>query len=220
VMRPSAEFHYKAIHKSEERQRLIEWALKIELGQECHIRLLSPGQSVPLPPPPAISIQTPRRPDTGRLDTHSSAMAAPPSQHGLEGDGYTGSFPPAPRGSVGNSAVFNLSSAPVQAAPHLERPGTVQSIAASPQNGMPQVEIQPLSPFAQQQQTPGSVSTLARMESVRENSKAASLVTPFERTGQSNAGRLEQMEKKAKNDPVVQEVMRMFKAEVKDVHLK
>ncbi len=219
VMRPSAEFHYKAIHKSEERQRLIEWALKIELGQECRIRLLSPGQSVPLPPPPAISIQTPRRPDTGRLDTNSSAMAVPP-QRESEDDGHTGSFPPAPRGSVGNAATFHLSAAPAQASPHLELSATAQALAPSPQIGRSQVEIQPLSPSAQQLQTPGSVSILARMESVRENNKATSLVTPLESTGQFSAGRQEQVEKKAKNDPVIQEVMRMFKAEIKDVHLK
>jgi hypothetical protein len=89
-----------------------------------------------------------------------------------------------------------------------------------PQNVMPLVEMQPPSASVRQPQTPGSVSTLARMESVRENSNAASLATPLESTGQSNAGRQEQVEKKAKKDPVVQEVMRMFKAELKDIHLK
>jgi DNA polymerase-3 subunit gamma/tau len=213
VLRASAEFHYKAIHKSEERQRLIEWALKIELGQECRIRLLSPGQPVPLPPPPpALSIQTPRG-----LDTSSSSIAAPPLQQRSD-DGRNGSS--SQRGTAGNSTMFTMSAAPAQASPHLERPGTAQSTMPPPQNVMPLVEMQPPSASVRQPQTPGSVSTLARMESVRENSNAASLATPLESTGQSNAGRQEQVEKKAKKDPVVQEVMRMFKAELKDIHLK
>jgi hypothetical protein len=85
---------------------------------------------------------------------------------------------------------------------------------------MPLVEMQPPPSSIRQSQTPGPVSTLARMESVRENSNATSLATPLESTGRSNAGRQEQVEKKAKNDPVVQEVMRMFKADIKDIHLK
>jgi DNA polymerase III subunit gamma/tau len=212
VMKASAEFHYKAIHKSEERQRLIEWALKIELGRECRIRLLSPGQSVPLPPPPALSIQTPHRPDT----SHGS-IAVPPLQQRSD-DGRNGSS--SPRGSAGSSTMFTMSAAPAQASPHLERPGTAQStMPPPPQNVMPLVEMQP-PPSVRQPQTSGSVSTLARTERVRENSKAISLATPLESTGRSNAGRQEQVEKKAKNDPVVQEVMRMFKADIKDIHLK
>jgi DNA polymerase-3 subunit gamma/tau len=212
VMRASAEFHYKAIHKSEERQRLIEWALKIELGQECRIRLLSPGQPVPLPPPPALSIQTPRG-----SDISSSSVAVPPLQQRSD-DGRNGSS--SPRGSVGNSTMFTMSAAPAQTSPHLERPGAAQSTMLPPQNVMPLVEMQSPPSSVRQSQTPGPVSTLARMESVRENSNATSLVTPLESTGRSNAGRQEQVEKKAKNDPVVQEVMRMFKAEIKDIHLK
>jgi hypothetical protein len=215
VMRASAEFHYKAIHKSEERQRLIEWALKIELGQECRIRLLSPGQSVPLPPPPAISIQTPRRPDNS-----NSSGAEPSRQRRSDDDGRNGSLSPAPRGSAGNATMFTMSAAPASASPHLERSGAVQSAVLAPQNTMPQVEMQQSSASVRQSQTSGPVSSLARMESVRENSKATSLATPLENTKQSNAGRQEQVEKKAKNDPVVQEVMRMFKAEIKDIHLK
>ncbi|GHO91285.1 DNA polymerase III subunit gamma/tau [Reticulibacter mediterranei] len=213
VMRASAEFHYKAIHKSEERQRLIEWALKIELGQECRIRLLSPGQSVPLPPPPALSIQTPHRSDIA-----SGSIAVPPLQRQPD-DGRNGSS--SPHGSAGNSTMFTMSAAPAQASPHLERPGTAQStMPPPPQNVMPLVEMQQPSPPVRQSQTPGPVSTLARMESVRENSKATSLATPLESIRRSNAGRQEQVEKKAKNDPVVQEVMRMFKADIKDIHLK
>jgi hypothetical protein len=34
--------------KEEERYKILEWALTIEFGSECRVRLIPPGQSVPL----------------------------------------------------------------------------------------------------------------------------------------------------------------------------
>ncbi len=68
----NAEFHYTALQKKED-QDLIEWALKIELGRECGMRLLPPGSAggtilppvIPPPAPPSIS--------------NRAASSAPPS---------------------------------------------------------------------------------------------------------------------------------------------
>ena len=53
LIRANAAFHYTAIQKSDYLES-IEWAMKVELGQECGVRLLPPsagGGVVPLPPP-------------------------------------------------------------------------------------------------------------------------------------------------------------------------
>jgi DNA polymerase III subunit gamma/tau len=49
VIQSEKQAHYKYV-KEEERYKVLEWALTIEFGLECRVRLIPPGQSVPLPP--------------------------------------------------------------------------------------------------------------------------------------------------------------------------
>ncbi|HWZ17458.1 MAG TPA: DNA polymerase III subunit gamma/tau [Ktedonobacteraceae bacterium] len=49
VIQSEKQAHYKYV-KEEERYKILEWALTLEFGLECHVRLIPPGQSVPLPP--------------------------------------------------------------------------------------------------------------------------------------------------------------------------
>ncbi|HEY6285413.1 MAG TPA: hypothetical protein VIX20_07115, partial [Ktedonobacteraceae bacterium] len=49
VIQSEKQAHYKYV-KEEERYKILEWALTIEFGLECLVRLVPPGQSVPLPP--------------------------------------------------------------------------------------------------------------------------------------------------------------------------
>jgi DNA polymerase III subunit gamma/tau len=49
VIQSEKQAHYKYV-KEEERYKILEWALTIEFGLECRVRLIPPGQSVPPPP--------------------------------------------------------------------------------------------------------------------------------------------------------------------------
>ncbi len=51
VIQSEKQAHYKYV-KEEERYKILEWALTIEFGLECRVRLIPPGQSVP---PPQVS---------------------------------------------------------------------------------------------------------------------------------------------------------------------
>lgn len=197
VIQASADFHYKIVQKNEEHQKLIEWALKIELGQECRLRLLAPGQPVPLTPPPSLLRAS------GTNGRGGTELPPPPSS--------------SPRASEVSTATLTMS-APAQAAPHVERPVSIQSVAPDLQDEIVLPEAHRPIAAVRPPQIPGSVTPLARMGGVRENSNAT--YTSAEKTVRSTESRQEQVEKKAKNDPVVQETMRMFKAQIKEIHLK
>jgi hypothetical protein len=49
VIQSEKQAHYKYV-KEEDRYKVLEWALTIEFGLECRVRLVPPGQSVLLPP--------------------------------------------------------------------------------------------------------------------------------------------------------------------------
>jgi DNA polymerase III subunit gamma/tau len=49
VIQSEKQAHYKYV-KEEDRYKVLEWALTIEFGLECRVRLVSPDQSVRLPP--------------------------------------------------------------------------------------------------------------------------------------------------------------------------
>ena len=201
VIKAQAEFHYKAVHKDEDKQKLIEWALKIELGQECRVRLLSPSQAVPsspLPPslPPSSTISPP------------SPMSSSSRGSGSAGTGTAAR----PSSSPLASATLTIAEAVTQVASPPERPAPFQSAETTLMVSETQVST------ASVMLSPNPVVPLARIESVRENTtKASSSPEGFARSGET---RQTQIEKKAKVDPVVQEVVRMFKAQIKDVHLK
>ncbi|HEV2653852.1 MAG TPA: hypothetical protein VGT82_02795, partial [Ktedonobacteraceae bacterium] len=111
---------------------------------------------------------------------------------------------------------------PLQSA-HVERPAAPPVRATPP----PQEQLKP----AQKQEPPTSrgpsapivdasfTSPLARNGVVRENTDS----TPGEKAAQhseQHITRLQSAAKKVKGDPIVQEVARMFKAEIKDIQLK
>src|SRR5438874_2815318 len=58
VIQSEKQAHYKYV-KEEERYKIMEWALTIEFGLECRVRLIPPGQSVPpLPASDPVSYST------------------------------------------------------------------------------------------------------------------------------------------------------------------
>jgi DNA polymerase-3 subunit gamma/tau len=181
----NADFHYTALQKKED-QDLIIWALKIELGRECGMRLLPPGSAGVAILPPVIP------PPSSPSISNRAASSAPPVS-------------------------------PARSA-HLERPAT--------QNEMP--ENRRGEPLQKHEKSPasnpsgpipmhGQPSALARNALVRENSNSISTGAEDDsllEKPENVTTRLEFVAKKAKHDPVVQEVVRMFKADIKDVHLK
>lgn len=60
VIQSEKQAHYKYV-KEEERYKILEWALTIEFGLECKVRLIPPGQSIPphqAPDPMSYSTST------------------------------------------------------------------------------------------------------------------------------------------------------------------
>jgi len=192
VLKASAKFHYDTLQK-DDRRKAIEWALKIELGQECQIRLLPPGQlpgtsDIPIPLPPS----SPPSRDTGGRAANSGILT-PPQQSAYR----ERTIPSAP--SVPTPQKPSREQTENQESTHV---GSIQKSTTAP--------------------------PLARMHIVRENT-TSDIVSPVDDTAHAYSNemeeephetRLEVLEKKAKTDPVVQEVIRMFKANVKEVKLK
>ncbi|HEY5006245.1 MAG TPA: hypothetical protein VII61_23995, partial [Ktedonobacteraceae bacterium] len=111
---------------------------------------------------------------------------------------------------------------------HLERPTAQNGIVSQPPENRRTEPLQKqVKPPASDPSGPipmhGQASALARNALVRENSNSISTgaedTSPLEKK-ENVTTRLEFVTKKAKHDPVVQEVVRMFKANIKDVHLK
>jgi len=194
VIMASSAFHYSGLQKKED-QDSVEWALKIELGRECGLRLLPPGSAggtiLPpvIPPPPPVS--------------NRAASSAPPL-------------------SASHSA-------------HIERPASPQNVAMPSRTEAQRQETHRTAlpkkqdaPVVRDSSAPISIhqqaQTLARNPIVRENrssnTDAGVENTPLPETKENVTTRLEFVTKKAKHDQVVQEVVRMFKAEIKDIHLK
>jgi hypothetical protein len=74
VIQSEKQAHYKYV-KEEERYKILEWALTIEFGLECRVRLIPPGQSIP---PPQVS-------DPVSYSTNAAPTIAPPQSAFLEG---------------------------------------------------------------------------------------------------------------------------------------
>jgi DNA polymerase III subunit gamma/tau len=198
IVAANAAFHYTALQKKED-QEVVEWALKIELGRECSLRLLPPGSAgggipavIPSPNVPPMS---------NRAASAAPALAPSRSAH-VERPTPT----PAPQDSVASPRI----------APHAQEK---QRTPAQEKHGTA-VASNPSVPIPVQRYAP----TLARNPVVRENSRSdldvgGENVSPLV-IKESATTRLELVTKNAQHDPVVQEVVRMFKAEIKDVHLK
>ncbi len=176
VLMANAAFHYTALQKQED-YASIEWALKVELQQECHVRLLPPGSATSSPAIPPL-------PDASNYAAHA-AVTLPPLQ------------------SV-----------------HVERPSPARTAPQRQENKETPKKTEP--PASHGPATPtsdtNSAPPLARNSVVRENT--SSTMSGDAAQNPEHTTRLESAAKKAKGDPVVQEVARMFKAEIKDIQLK
>ncbi|WP_165423745.1 DNA polymerase III subunit gamma/tau [Ktedonosporobacter rubrisoli] len=177
VLKASSDFHYKTLSQKNERQKIIEWALKLQLGQECRIRLLPPGG--------------------GGFDN---------------GRNFTGSGPSAPflsTAPAGGGAAFT--SGP-SSQPQNNQPGLpTQGRPANKLDSAPVAAV--MDAIATTNHSP-----LARTSVVRENTSIGS--GKIVETVRPEETRQETVKHKATSDPVVQEVVRMFKGEIKEFHLK
>ncbi len=181
VLQASGKFHYDTLQK-EERRISIEWALKIELEQECQVRLLPPGQAIiPLPPPPLQNTN----------------------------------------GRVANSGVATQSQRP----PYRELTGTAP-VPTSPRPTEQQRPPQAASTTVQLTPPKNTASPLARTRDVSENTTSEKPVAGNTQPQDALEDEVPRetmrdvLEKKAKNDLVVKEVIRTFKANIKEVEPK
>ncbi|GCE12063.1 DNA polymerase III subunit gamma/tau [Tengunoibacter tsumagoiensis] len=196
VIRAIADFHYNALQKNEY-QEIINWALKVELNQECRVRILPPGSS-----------------------------------GGMGGGAVIPPLPRDPQGNLSNS-IYSLSGqasaytemATVRKQSVSERPASsISSAAPSPvrttSSAQPQATLVQEVVSIKQEQTATPVATpaspLARTANVRENSSHGSTAL----AGSTSGSRQQTIEKKAKSDPIVKEVIRIFRAELKDIQPK
>jgi DNA polymerase-3 subunit gamma/tau len=172
LIQANAQFHYSSLEKKSEYHDIIKWGMAVELGQECHVRLLPPNADIStmrLPPPPSSS----PLPGTNGQTAHA-AMPEPLNQSVQRGQP-----PPAQ-----------------QQRPQANGSGSLHNAASSASAPPP----------------------LARKNSVRENTTIVS--SQSAPTLLNGTSRLEFVRKKATQDPVVQKVVDMFKAEIKDINLK
>ena len=178
VIRAAHDWHYKTLAEKE-RLEYVEWAMRLEFGMECRVRLVPPGQSIPsisLPPPLTL-----------------------------------------PHDPNNRSANTTITATPQQSA-YRERPAALPEAMPSPPQKPNNAEILQRRGGAEPKAPPTSVSyenstpPLAKTNTVRENTT--------KRAGESRQTQQESLKQKAVSDPVVQEVVRLFKAEIKDIHQK
>jgi DNA polymerase-3 subunit gamma/tau len=175
IIKAISDFHYKTVDSSKAYQGHIEWALKIELGQQCRLRLLPPTEASP-----------PARNTEGRSANTMTTMA--------------------PQKLVPLAQPVTENSA--SPSPFLQQGG------ATPQKRQESVARSGEEPSCLVVQIADHPLTLARMQRARENSNTAAKHT---RNGETRQALVEKM---AKGDPVVKEVVRLFKAQIKDIRLK
>jgi hypothetical protein len=149
-----------------DRAKHVDWALSLEFGQACRVRLLRPGEQPPVPTP-----------------------AARPKSPGNNGGGQPAVAQPA--------AQVQLAPVEPAAAPVAEPAPTRQKTASEGTNGLKNTS--PASPAQAAPPVEERPVPLARSNVVRENSNKVSA-----------AAAQEMLEQKAKNNPVVQEIMRTF----------
>ena len=225
----NADFHFKTL-QNEEYQETIHWALKITLERECKVRLLPPN--TPYNPPPASSAPVPRPggplPDGSAPSALSSS--APPSAHvspphdvpPQQSSSHTSVGPLAPRFaavSVAEAPVAPPYRVPPQSSDVLEVTAVTEIVPprrlaerAVTRSVQPDPVLEPRIELSSQsgvlaRNTPVSENTTSRNDRVN----AASLNTGTRR---------ETIEKQVRNNPVIAEALRLFKAEIKDIQPK
>lgn len=238
VCQASADFHYNTL-QNDEYQETIVWALKVTLAMDCRIRLLSPhvhytphtSYSSPFPSAPS--------PETGplRSDRPLSEKVAP----------YTpvnGIVPQPPRGAEAPQSqqrernVVSVMPAAPPSPPTMSVPdGFISATVRSDALDVTSVK-EKFSPPASIDRTP-TTGTLPPESAGGHNGHSSQVVplarnTPVsENTNQSKSSnghidgashdhetRRELIEKQVRNNPVILEAMRLFKAEIKDIQPK
>jgi DNA polymerase-3 subunit gamma/tau len=200
IIAASALFHYTTLQQ-QAHYDTIEWALKAELKRDCKVRMLPPSQGgsalgVSIPPPPTS-------PPTINSTASRTALASQELQlhHSAQKEQLT----PAP-----DNVVVGRDKPQSLQAPTPLRPRSEKTQAGPLPKGVPLVrsdQSESVSSAANAYNGSSQPTPLARMTDVRENTNRGD-------------SRLLFAQKKAKNDQVVQEVVRLFKAEVKDIQLK
>ena len=178
VIKAISDFHYNALQR-DEYSEMILWAMKIELGVECKLRMLSPSAST-------------RSNGSSKITASNMLAVSPPPSARMERPRTTSSEKPAsptPTEPTNRRPVEPL---------HQDPPAQTASPAATP-DALPE-------------------SPLARKAVVRENTMK--VTTEKSKTVETGETRQQLIEQHAKNDPVVQEVMRVFKAEIKTIQPK
>jgi hypothetical protein len=200
VLRAGADFHFKQLQNNEERRKVIEWAMKVELQQECRVKLVPPGHlgsSMAIPPPPKPS-------DGGVGSALYSSMLAMPRRSAFQ------ERPLSEKLSPSLSLPTPQAEALVRSTPILAPAQDMQTVAPTLAQDMPL----PVSTSARS--TPPSPSLpLARIRTVRENTTGGKMHADV-----SHGNYQARIEQQAKGDPVVQEVVRLFKAEIKEIRPK
>jgi DNA polymerase-3 subunit gamma/tau len=185
VIRANADFFYSTLQQNTSHHAIVEWAMKVELKQECKLRLLPPGQSVP-----ALGSIPPRPPHDSETSLSNRTIARTPQRSPYREQSVSASeIPRVPP----KDQVQNIQSVQVTDQPQKQNP------IASAASSVATAEVLHPSP-------------LAITSVMRENTTTASSTT-----GET---RQEIAAKKVKSDQVVQEAMRMFKAEIKNIQLK
>lgn len=185
IIQANAIFFYNAFQQNAAHQEAVEWAMKIELKQECKLRLLPPGQSMP----PAALI------------------------------------PPSPPRDSGSSLSTSTIARTQQRSPYREQPASAPEIRqVPPKDQVQSIQNVHVTDWPQKQNPRSSaVASVATTEVLHPSPLAITSVMRENTTIVPSAigeTRQEIAAKKVKSDQVVQEAMRMFKAEIKNIQLK
>ena len=181
VIKAIADFHYKALQK-DEYSEMIQWAMKVELGIECKLRMLSPSAS--------------NRSAGSSTVTANNMLATVPSRSAHLERPRTVSSPEKP------ATTPQQQGRPANREPMKQRD---QDLPAPVVSSAPAPTVQPVPP-------------LARTPVVGENT--TNVKPEKSKTIETGETRQQLIEQHAKSDPVVKEVMRVFKAEIKSIQPK
>ena len=214
-------WHYEQIQQKDY-HKLVEWALKIELGQECRIKFLSPTQSVTLPPPPTFLL-----PHTGGSSSTAPSFAngsngSTPSTNDLYDTQSLAAKQQPQRGQATNGRDTEYTNGASPSTPlariHTVRENTTGSVNVD--NGS-RVSNGNGPSFADTVHLEEPLDVKEAMEAFVTSSVATAVETaPIAAPIVLDETRRAQLERKAMADPIVQKVSEMFKASMKDVRPK
>jgi DNA polymerase-3 subunit gamma/tau len=181
VIQANTDIYHKAL-QNPSHHATIEWAMKVELSQECKLRLLPPGQSLQK----LVSMPAPASRDAETSLSTSTIVRTP------------------------QRSPYREPSISAPEIPQIDPKCQVQSVQVTEWPPQQNPIVSAVSSVAIAEVV--DPSPLARTSVMRDNT-----LTALTATGET---RQEIAAKKVKSDQVVQEAMRMFKAEIKNIQLK